>query len=232
VRLCGRSDVRAHPNSCPFTGRECAAFGAPLRFKQSRFKRRGAGSAPTSQPPRADQRPAQELVNSCFGERVDTDIDRGSGEQNGLSRRDLMDVQTRSTGTANTYPTPRSVWMTRGVLGSRSSLRRRRRICTSMLRSKTSSCTRVDCSRCSRLSGRCGASRKAINRAYSPRWEPQRRHDHHRHVNGLSLRASGNSSSGYHLALSIACGGWEVLLARCLLHSVRGRATTGAAAFT
>jgi hypothetical protein len=33
-------------------------------------------------------------------------------------------------------------------------LRRRRRICTSMLRSKTSSCTRVACSRCSRLSGR------------------------------------------------------------------------------
>jgi hypothetical protein len=78
------------------------------------------------------------------------------------------DVQTRSTGTANTYPTPRSVWMTRGALGSRSSLRRRRRICTSMLRSKTSSWTRVACSRCSRLSGRCGASRKAINRAYSP----------------------------------------------------------------
>jgi hypothetical protein len=25
--------------------------------------------------------------------------------------------QTRSTGTANTYPTPRSVWMTRGALG-------------------------------------------------------------------------------------------------------------------
>ena len=76
--------------------------------------------------------------------------------------------QTRSTGTANTYPTPRSVWMTRGALGSRSSLRRRRRICTSMLRSKTSSCTRVACSRCSRLSGRCGASRKASNNAYSP----------------------------------------------------------------
>ena len=33
--------------------------------------------------------------------------------------------------------------MTRGALGSRSSLRRRRRICTSMLRSKTSSCIRV-----------------------------------------------------------------------------------------
>jgi hypothetical protein len=62
--------------------------------------------------------------------------------------------QTRSTGTANTHPMPRCVWMTRGTLGSRSSLRRRRRICTSMLRSKTSSCTRVACSRCSRLSGR------------------------------------------------------------------------------
>ena len=47
--------------------------------------------------------------------------------------------QIRSTGTANTYPTPRSVRMTLGALGSRSSLRRRRRICTSMLRSKTSS---------------------------------------------------------------------------------------------
>ena len=49
------------------------------------------------------------------------------------------DRQSRSTETANTYPTPRSVWMTRGALGSPSSLRRRRRICTSMLRSKTSS---------------------------------------------------------------------------------------------
>src|ERR1700704_5722351 len=29
-------------------------------------------------------------------------------------------VQTRSTATANTYPTPRSVWITRGALGSRS----------------------------------------------------------------------------------------------------------------
>src|SRR5215831_18903164 len=41
--------------------------------------------------------------------------------------------------------------MIRGALGSRSSLRRRRRICTSILRSKTSSCTRVACSSCSRL---------------------------------------------------------------------------------
>src|SRR6187551_3495468 len=31
--------------------------------------------------------------------------------------------QTRSTGTANTYPMPRLVWMTRGALESRSSLR-------------------------------------------------------------------------------------------------------------
>ena len=37
------------------------------------------------------------------------------------------DCQIRSTGTANTYPIPRSVWMTRGALGSCSSLRRRRR---------------------------------------------------------------------------------------------------------
>ncbi len=37
-----------------------------------------------------------------------------------------------------------------------------------MLRSKISSCTWVACSRCSRLSGRWGASRKAISRAYSP----------------------------------------------------------------
>src|SRR5262245_6397741 len=44
-----------------------------------------------------------------FSERTPADIDRGSGEQNGLPRRDLMDVQTRSTGTVNTYPTPRSV---------------------------------------------------------------------------------------------------------------------------
>ena len=37
-----------------------------------------------------------------------------------------------------------------------------------MLRSKTSSWTRVACKSCSRLSGRCGASRKAVNNAYSP----------------------------------------------------------------
>ena len=37
-------------------------------------------------------------------------------------------IQVRSTATANTYPTPRSVWMTLGELGSRSSLRRNRRI--------------------------------------------------------------------------------------------------------
>ena len=37
-----------------------------------------------------------------------------------------------------------------------------------MLRSKTSSWTRVACRRCSRLSGRWGASRKATSSAYSP----------------------------------------------------------------
>ena len=37
-----------------------------------------------------------------------------------------LDFQTRSTEIANTYPKPRSVWITRGALGSRSSLRRRR----------------------------------------------------------------------------------------------------------
>jgi hypothetical protein len=50
----------------------------------------------------------------------------------------------------------------------RFSLRRSRKICTSMLHSKTSSCTHVACSKCSRLSGRCRASSEAVNRAYSP----------------------------------------------------------------
>jgi hypothetical protein len=50
----------------------------------------------------ADQRPAQELGNSYFGKRVPANIDRGSGELNVLPPRELMDIQTRSTGTANT----------------------------------------------------------------------------------------------------------------------------------
>jgi hypothetical protein len=56
--------------------------------------------------------------------------------------------QTRSTGRANTYPIPRSVWMMRGATGSVSSLRRSRRTRTSMLWSKTSSCARVACRVC------------------------------------------------------------------------------------
>src|ERR1700736_2162786 len=58
--------------------------------------------------------------------------------------------------------------MTRGAFGSVSSLRRSRSTCTSILRSKTSSWIRVACRRCSRESGRCGASRNAISNAYSP----------------------------------------------------------------
>ena len=54
-----------------------------------------------------------------FSERIPAPTSSVEGEQNGLPLRDLMDVQTRSTGTVNTYPIPRSVWMTRGVLGSR-----------------------------------------------------------------------------------------------------------------
>jgi hypothetical protein len=72
----------------------------------------------------------------------------------GKSTSEASVNQVRSTRPANTYPTPRTVWMTRGKLVSRSSLRRNRRIWTSILRSKTSSWTRVACRRCSRLRGR------------------------------------------------------------------------------
>ena len=47
--------------------------------------------------------------------------------------------QSGPTGKVNTYPTPRSVRIIRSSLVSGSSLRRSRRICTSMLRSNTSS---------------------------------------------------------------------------------------------
>jgi hypothetical protein len=57
--------------------------------------------------------------------------------------------------------------MTRGPFGSVSSLRRRRRTCTSILRSKTSSWIRIVCRRCSRESGRCRASRNAIKRVFA-----------------------------------------------------------------
>jgi hypothetical protein len=97
---------------------------------------------------------------------------RTGGDQNVCAdpkrKRTTNAAQNRSTCRAKTYPTPRSVWMICGALGSCANLRRRRRICASMLRSKTSSCTRVACRRCSRLSGRCGTSRKATSSAYSP----------------------------------------------------------------
>ena len=66
-------------------------------------------------------------------------------------------TQNRSTGRANTYPTPRSVWMICGALGSCSSLRRGGEFWTSILQSKTSSWTRVACRRCSRLSRQTNA---------------------------------------------------------------------------
>ena len=77
-------------------------------------------------------------------------------------------VQVRCTGTANRYPALRSVRMMRGASGRGSSLRRRRRTCTSMLRSETPSCRCVACTRYSRLSGRCGALRKTTSKVYSP----------------------------------------------------------------
>jgi hypothetical protein len=54
--------------------------------------------------------PAQEFGNSYFRRRGHADIDSGgSVGQNGPTRCDFIAIQTRSAGTANTYPTPRSV---------------------------------------------------------------------------------------------------------------------------
>jgi hypothetical protein len=55
---------------------------------------------------------------------------RGSGAK-GTPTGPLLATQNRSTCRANTYPTPRSVWIICRALGSYSSLRRRRRICKS-----------------------------------------------------------------------------------------------------